>query len=162
MFWQTREGQVIVFEPGVLKQPSSSMPRGMLWRLHLSLAGIRGCLSDRCARERPSLGRRRARILSQCRWTNPRQAACVLFKEMLKLRRRKQRHRGSHATSKHAPPPGGEMGLFGFCHLNISTWSHNYFFPSDRWMGQTLCRGECGLRRGDSISREKFPPSEQK
>src|SRR5262245_15982544 len=108
---------------------------------------------------RPSLWRSRTRILRQCRWTNPRQAACVLFKEMLKLRRGEQRHCGNRAASKHAAPPGGEIGLFGLCQLNINTWSHDYVFPSDRWMGQTLCHGECGLRGGDSIRREKFPPS---
>jgi hypothetical protein len=39
----------------------------------------------------------------------------------------------------------------------MKMWSHDQSFPSDHLIGQSLRCGECGLRRGDSIGRKKFP-----
>jgi hypothetical protein len=151
-----------LFETKLFQQPSSFMPRGMSWRLHLSIAGIGGCLGDGDAQRHSSLGRSRARVLSQ-RWrTHLRQAACVLFKELLKQHRPKQRHGGNPAASKHSAPPGGEIGLLGLGQLNNNMWSHDQFFLSDHWMGQSIRGGAWGLREGDSVRCRKFPLSRAK
>jgi hypothetical protein len=151
-----------LFETKLSQQPSSSMPRGMLWRLHSSLAGIESCLGDGGAQPHSSLGRSWAGVLSQRRRADPRHAARVLFKQMLKQHRGKQRHGGNPAASEHAAPPGGEIGLLGLGQLNMNTWSHDQFFLSDYRIGQSIRGGECGLRREDSIGREKFPVARAK
>jgi hypothetical protein len=162
VFWQAGEGQVTAFEPELLAQPSSSMPRGMLWRLHLSIAGIESCLGDGCVQRHQSSGRSWARVLGQ-RWrAGPRRAARILFKEMLKQHCGEQCYAGKSGASKHSARPGGDIGLFGLGQLNMKMWSHDRFFPCDHRIGQSIRGGECGLREGDSIWREKFPLSRAK
>jgi hypothetical protein len=162
MSWQTGEGQVTAFEPELLVQPSSSMPRGMLWRLRSSIEDIGGCFSDGCAQRHQSLGRSRARVLGQRRRAGPRRAARILFKEMLKQHCGEQCYADKSGASKHSARPGGDIGLFGLGQLNMKMWSHDQFFPCDHRIGQSICGGECGLREGDSIWLEKFPLSRAK
>ena len=137
---------------------SRRLPCHMLRRLHSSIGGIAGCLSEGCARGGPSLRQSRAGVLGQGRGAGPR-AARILFKEMLKQHCGEQCYADKTGTSKHSARPAGDLGLIGLGELDMKMWSHDYFFPSDRWMGQTLCRGACGLRERDSIRREKFPLS---
>jgi hypothetical protein len=162
MSWQTGEGQVTAFEPELLVQPSSSMPRGMLWRLHSSIEDIGGCLSDGCAQRHQSLGRSRARVLGQRRRAGPRRAARILFKEMLKQHCGEQCYADKSGASKHSVCPGGDIGLFGLGQLDMKMWSHDQFFPCDHRIGQSICGGECGLREEDSFRLEKFPLSRAK
>ena len=150
------------FEPELLVQPSSSMPRGMLWRLHSSIAGIASCLGDGCVQRHQSSGRSWALVLSQRRRAGPRRAARILFKEMLKQHCGEQCYAGKSGASKHAARPGGDIGLFGLGQLNMKMWSHDQFFPCDHRIGQSIRGGECGLREGDSIWLEKFPLSRAK
>ena len=151
-----------LFETKLSQQPSSSMPRGMLWRLHSSIAGIGGCLSDGGARGRRSLRRSRAGVLSQRRRADPRRAARILYKEMLKQHCGEQYDAGKSGASKHSARPGGDLGLLGLGQLNMNLGSHDQFFLSDYRIGQSIRSGECGLRRGDSIGREKFPVAKAK
>jgi len=151
-----------LLEPKFLEQRSSSMPRGMLWRLHSSIAGIGGCLSDGGAQRHQSLRRRRAGVLSQRRRADPRRAARILYKEMLKQHCGEQYYAGKSGASKHSARPGGDLGLLGLGQLNMDLWSHDRFFPCDHRMEQSLHGGACGLREGDSTDRQKFPLSRAK
>ena len=172
VFWETGEGQVIafetelfetkLFETKLLEQPPSSMPRGMLWRLHSSIAGIGSCLGDGCVQRHQSSGRSWALVLSQRRRAGPRRAACILFKEMMKQHCGEQCYAGKSGAGKHSARPGGDIGLFGLGQLNMKMWSHDQFFPCDHRTRQSVHGGECGLRRGDSIRPEKFPLSRAK
>jgi hypothetical protein len=172
VFWQTGVGRVIAFEPEFfetklfetkpLQQPSSSLPRGMLWQLHSSIAGIGGCLSAGRAQRLQSLVRRRARVLSQRRRGGPRRTARFLIKEMMKQHRGEQCYAGESGASKHSARPGVDTGLFGLGQLNMKMWSHDPFFPCDQWMMQSIRGGEYGLHEGDSIRRKKFPLSRAK
>jgi hypothetical protein len=156
--------KVIAFEPEFLEarlseKPPFSMLPGMLWRLHWSIGDIAGCLSDECARGRPSSRQSRARVLGQFRRAGPRCGARILVKEMLKQHCGEQCDADKSGTSKHSARPGGDLGLIGLSQLNMKMWSHDLFFPCDHRMRQSICSGECGLRKGDSIGREKFPLS---
>jgi hypothetical protein len=167
MFWQTGEGQVTVFEPELFEprlfeQPSPSMPRGMLWRLYLSIAAIGDCLSNGCAQRHQSLGRSRAHVLGQRRRANPRRAARILFKEMLKQHCGEQSYANKSGASKHSARPGGDIGLFGLGQPDMKMWSHDQFFLCDYRIGQSIRGGACGLRGEDSIRRQKFPLSRAK
>ena len=162
---------MVAFEPELLEtkfletklsQQPSSMPRGMLWRLHSSIAGIGGCLSDGGAQRLWLLRRSRAGVLGQ-RWrAGPRRAARFLFKEMLKQHCGEQCYADKSGASKHSARPGSDVGLIGLGQLNMKMWSHDQFFPCDHRIGQSLRRGECGLRREDSIGRKKFPVARAK
>jgi hypothetical protein len=138
--WQTGEGQVSVFEPKFLG----------------------GCLSDGGAQSHQSLGCSRAGVLSQRRRAEPRRAARILYKELLKQHRGEEHYAGKSRASKHSARPGGDLGLLGLGQLNMNLWSHDQFFPCDHRIGQSLRSGECGLRREDSVGRKKFPVAQAK
>lgn len=121
------------------------------------LETLRVSLSDQCARGGPSLRQSRARVLGQGRRAGPCCAARILIKEMLKQHCGEQCYTGKSGASKHSARPGGDLGLIGLGELNMKMWSHDYFFPSDRWMGQTLCGGEWGLRGGDFHQASEIP-----
>src|SRR5262245_24972347 len=133
------------------------MPRDMLRRLHSAIGDIAGCLSDERAGGDPSSRQSRAGVFGQRRRAGPRSAARILFKEMLKQYCGEQCHAGKSGAGKHSTRPGGDLGLIGLGQFNMKMWSHDYFFPSDRWMGQTLCDGECGLRGGDFDQASEIP-----
>jgi hypothetical protein len=149
------------FEAKLFERPSSSIPRGRLWRLHSSLAGIESCLSKGCAQRDQSPGRSRARVLSQRRRAGARRAARILFKKMMKQHCSEQCYAGKSGARKHSARPGVNTGLLGLGQLNMNMWSHDQF-PCDRRIGQSIRNGEYGLRRGDSIRRQKFPTSRAK
>jgi hypothetical protein len=134
------EGQVGVFEP--------------------EFSG--GCLSDGGAQSHQSSRCSRAGVLGQRRRADPRRAARILYKVMLKQHHGEQYYAGKSGASKHSARPGGDLGLLGLGQLNMNLWSHDQFFSCDHRIGQSLHSGECGLRRGDSIGRKKFPVARAK
>ena len=151
-----------LLEPKRLEQPSFPMPNGGLWRLHPSVGDIGSCLSDRGAPRRQSPGRNRARVLGQRRRAGPRRAARILFKEMMKQHGGEQCYASKSGASEHSARPGVDIGLFGLGQPNMKMWSHDQFFLCDHQIGQSLSGGDCGLRQGDSIGRQKFPLSRAK
>ena len=129
--------EVVAFEPEFSEQPSSSVPRDMLRRLHSSIGDIAGCLSEGCARGGPSLRQSRAGVLGQGRGAGPR-AARILFKEILKQHCGEQCHAGKSGASEHSARPGGDLGLIGLGQLDMKMWSHDQFFLYDIGLGKVF------------------------